>query len=445
VIKPKYLFIALTFFATIAQGFWVEWLKDEGILLVDFPLIMLFIFGRKKFKQAPYTKAAIIFATLFMLWNHSGFSIAVAPVFFRKAAVTNIRAFLIFLAIIMYVRNKEDLQYVFLGFAIAVSFQASISIHQWLRGPVGLAWFGEKYYGWQASGTFVHPSVFGMYISMLTVLMYRNAVFLRPKFHWIYLFAFLVGIIGLYASFNRSNWLGFSIAMVFVFVVDLVRGSALNRRVRKFIFLILILGTAGAVKYGTTIVERFSDSEESLKGDRSSSRKNLALDAIGIMNDHPWLGTGLNNYREYADEKTAGLQIVHCTYLLIGAELGYPGLILFLIMMACFAWVAFKGMKSKDYFFRNISAALFTAQMAFAVAALPSPDYRILYVKNHIWMIWALTIATAKLDYNYKRLRPAMMRKRMKKPGPQPQRIPIGQRGRRYGKPVMNSHRFRSA
>ena len=29
---------------------------------------------------------------------------------------------------------------------------------------------------------------------------------------------------------------------------------------------------------------------------------------------------------------------------------------------------------------------------------LPSPDYRNLYVKNHIWMVFGITLVVAKID-----------------------------------------------
>ncbi len=401
----RYIFILLTFSATVAQGLWVNWLQDEAILVVDIPLVMLYIFGftRKRLSQAPYALPALILTGVFFVWSHLGLFFAPNQLYFRQEMVMNIRALLIFIAIILFVNSKEDLQFIFLGFAGGILFQGLVAVHQWLIGPVGLGFLGEQRRTWQAQGTFVHASVLGMYLSLLCILTYRMAVFLRPKYHPLYVVGFLVGVLGLYASFNRATWLGFAAAMALMFVVDLFQGFLRSKRARTMLFLMVLVGAAGVARYGNTIVERFSDSEESLMADRSSSRKSLALDAIRIMNAHATVGTGLNNYRMYVDEKTAGLQIVHCSYLLIGAELGYPGLVIFSALLVSFLLVGAKGMRSKDVFVKNVSAALVGAMTCFAIAILPSPDYRNLYVKNHIWMIFGLTLVAAKLDYFVKK------------------------------------------
>jgi len=397
----RYIFILLTFCATVAQGLWVDWLQDEAILVVDIPLVMLYILGftRKRLRQAPYALPALILTGAFFVWSHLGMFFAPNQVYFRQEMVMNIRALLIFIAIILFVNSKEDLQFIFLGFAGGILFQGLVAIHQWLRGPVGLSFLGEQHWGWQAMGTFVHASVLGMYLSLLCILTYRMAVFLRPKYHPLYVVAFFVGAVGLYASFNRATWLGFAVSMTIMFAIDLFRGSVLKKKTIGIIGLMAVFALAGAIRYGTTMVERFSDTEESLMAERTSSRKSLALDALRIMNNHPYLGTGLNNYREYVNPETAGTRIVHCSYLLVGAELGYPGLAIFIATIASFFWVGIKGMRSKDTFVSNVSAALVTAMISFCIAILPSPDYRNLYVKNHIWMIFGLTLVVAKIDH----------------------------------------------
>ena len=397
--NTKYIFILLTFFATIAQGIWVNWLNDEGLLVVDLPLVLLFVFGRKKLSLSPSSIALVVFAAIFMIWSHIGYFYAPNRVYFWQETIMNIRTVLIFVAIISFVNSKEGLQNVFLGLTIGATFQGVIAMHQWLRGPVGLGFLGEQpFLSWQAQGTFVHASVFGMYISLMTILNYRMAVFLRPKYHKLYAAAFFIGVIALYASLNRSTWLAFAFSMVVMFIVDTVRGKTFQPRARKFIVLIGVVMLAGIVRYGPIIVDRFSDAEETLTDDRSSSRKSLALDAMRIIGDHPVFGVGLNNYREFVDKETAGTKVVHCSYLLIAAELGWTGLVFFSGILATAGMLGIKLMRSNDHYVSNVAAALVTALMSFSIAILPSPDYRILYVKTHIWMILGLMVVLAKLE-----------------------------------------------
>lgn len=203
---------------------------------------------------------------------------------------------------------------------------------------------------------------------------------------------------------NRANWLGFAGAMIIMFGLDFVRGKALTKKARGLLAVIAVVALIGAARYGTIIVERFSDSEKSMMGDHSSSRKSLALDAWRIINDHPVTGVGLNNYKEFVNKETAGLQIVHCSYLLVAAELGYPGGLLFIALILIFLFIGFQTRRSTDQFIYHISSAAVTGIIAFAIAMLPSPDYRNLYVKNHIWMVYAITLVAAKMEHYRNRM-----------------------------------------
>jgi O-antigen ligase len=400
----RYLLILFTFCATVAQGLWVDAVQDEGILVIDIPLLLLYIFGRKRIKQAPVAMLPTILAVVFVAWSAIGLFFAPNQLFVKQEMLMNIRILLIFYAIITFVNTKEDLQYFFLGFAFGLFYEGLIAIHQWLRGPVGLGFLGEQQVGWQAMGTFVHPSVAGFYFSLMSVLVFRMAVYLRPKFHKFYVAAFFIGVIGLYATYNRANWLGFAGAMGIMFVLDFFRGRALTKRARGILAFIALVGLAGMLRYGTLIIERFSDAEDSMMADRSSSRKSLALDAWRIIQDHPVVGVGLNNYREYVNKETAGLKIVHCTYLLVTAELGFVGGVLFVAIILAYLWAGFWTRQSKDEFLYHVSSAALTGIIAFAIAMLPSPDYRNLYVKNHIWMVFAITLVAAKIEFYQRKL-----------------------------------------
>ena len=69
--------------------------------------------------------------------------------------------------------------------------------------------------------------------------------------------------------------------------------------------------------------------------------------AVGIVGDHPWTGVGWGAYplahAQYAplsgaDPSAFGLRDTHSTYLNVLAETGYPGLLLFLVLI----WVAMR-------------------------------------------------------------------------------------------------------
>ncbi len=105
---------------------------------------------------------------------------------------------------------------------------------------------------------------------------------------------------------------------------------------------------AGGLKSADTILERFQSAPE----ESELARKEFEAAAVWMASEHPLYGVGLNNfsyvltipskYREYfrtmAGEKQAG--VAHHIYLLTAAEMGYPGLIVFVILIGRFAWMA---------------------------------------------------------------------------------------------------------
>jgi O-antigen ligase len=105
---------------------------------------------------------------------------------------------------------------------------------------------------------------------------------------------------------------------------------------------------AGGVKSADTILERFQSAPE----ESALARKEFEAAAVWMIYDRPLEGVGLNNfsyvltvpskYREHfktmAGEKQAG--VAHHIYLLTAAEMGYPGLIVLVIVLGRFAWLA---------------------------------------------------------------------------------------------------------
>ncbi|OGG44596.1 MAG: hypothetical protein A3F84_05555 [Candidatus Handelsmanbacteria bacterium RIFCSPLOWO2_12_FULL_64_10] len=113
--------------------------------------------------------------------------------------------------------------------------------------------------------------------------------------------------------------------------------------------LVVCLGMlAGGLKSADTLFERFRGAPE----ESALARKEFEAAAAWMVNDRPLQGVGLNNfsyvltipskYREnfktMAGERQAG--VAHHIYLLTAAEMGYPGLIVFVILIGRFAWLA---------------------------------------------------------------------------------------------------------
>jgi hypothetical protein len=111
----------------------------------------------------------------------------------------------------------------------------------------------------------------------------------------------------------------------------------------------LLLFIAGGIKTAGSIASRVKAAPASSE----QARVEFNEAAHAMLYDHP-LGVGLNNfsweltehteYRRFlvvmANEREAG--VCHHIYNLTAAELGWPGLILYLAIMLSFVWMAFR-------------------------------------------------------------------------------------------------------
>ena len=328
----RIIYFLFAFCGTISQGLWIGPLNAEVILIVDIPLLMMFIVGKNTLRKDPKSKKVLLAMQLYLLWTFVGLLFAFNKHDAFLDVITNVRAFLIMLAVYRYLNSKKDLEFFLLGIGCGLLFQGLVGVYQWRIGYANLRFLGEMNFGWQSSGTFVHPNVYGLYLLLLTPLVYRLAFFIETKWKNIFLIIFLVGVTALFAAQSRACWLGFTGAMCIFGFYDLIRRRLLKTKMMKLWVIVGFLGIFGIIQYGYIITGRFADAEESMTAKRSSSRLSLAKDAVRIIGENLVWGVGPDNYSYFASENTAGLRVVHCTYLLIAAELGMPGIIFFLLM-----------------------------------------------------------------------------------------------------------------
>lgn len=225
---------------------------------------------------------------------------------------------------------KKDWPTIVKLLSVGVLFEAFLAVAQWLnQGSIfGYWFFGENKYTISTPGiatfdfdgikkvrpygTFPHPNVLGGYLAILLpwiLYQWRG----RRKF---YSLTLLGGLSGLYLTFSRSAWLAGALGL-------LATGGLILKQ--PFILLTSI---------------------------SFIRRAELNWIALHIVRDHPLLGVGLNNFTVRMDEygRVSGwvrfLQPVHNLYLLIAAEIGLVGLVLFL----CFMFSAFSLLlKSRDF------------------------------------------------------------------------------------------------
>ncbi len=243
--------------------------------------------------------------------------------------------------------------------ALAISqftFQRSFS-NKWLGMSNYDSWRGgisvlENEGGrWlRAYGSFPHPNILGGYLALAFIVgLYfllnsykNNAVNLNQI---TILSGLLIIFLGILLTFSRSAWLALVVGIIFLSVFAWRKGAhSKNRWLLKkvFIQLGLIFGLAGIVFTSCLgynfFLNRFNTGER-LEKKSINDRSLYFKQAEKIIKENFWLGTGAGNYTLTVFQKDKikkpiwQYQPVHNVFMLVWAELGITGLILFLAIL----------------------------------------------------------------------------------------------------------------
>jgi len=345
----------------LAKHFFFDFVYVEGIL-VDYLIptvyltdiliwgllgIWLFRFLRRfstnHLTIQPFSHFSVLYSLfLILLVSVSGLSIF--------GAVNQPAAFYKWLKLVEYVLFsfyvskhidlKKDWPTIVKLLSIGVLFESVLAILQWFKqGSIfGYYFLGENKYNVstpgiatfdffgtkkvRSYGTTPHPNVLGGYLAILLPWVFDEIMSksqmsnlktqnYSSKLKTLSMGSFVVGLVALYLSFGRSAWV--------VGILGLLGVLALNFKG----FPSSILHPPSSVFYSLSFLRRAE----------------LNWIALQMIKDHPLLGVGLNNFTVRMDEygKVSGwvrfLQPVHNVYLLVAAEIGLLGLVVFVSLL----------------------------------------------------------------------------------------------------------------
>jgi hypothetical protein len=179
------------------------------------------------------------------------------------------------------------------------------------------------------------PNQLGVYLSFCQLLILGLLMMARKKKHQILLTTiFLVGLIPIFFSYSRSAWVGLLIGSMVATVVfiwqKLKNLSARKRAVTIMVSCLILLLVAISIwqiapaNWGEGVISRQTDLQ----------RKSALIQSGQLLIDNPW-GVGIGRVGPAAQWLTGIDQAIISEnfYLQIGLELGFLGLIIFLLIM----------------------------------------------------------------------------------------------------------------
>jgi O-antigen ligase len=154
--------------------------------------------------------------------------------------------------------------------------------------------------------------------------------------------AALLALVGLYAIAAFPFARGALVALTLAGLVMVVLGSP-RRGVAGAAGLVLLLAVSGYVGASPELRERFM---AGFRSEGNSDRVALWSTGWQALSAHPWVGVGLGRFhpRDYAPagvevHPSGGVVKAHNQLLTLAAELGVPGVLLFLVLLA---WIALR-------------------------------------------------------------------------------------------------------
>jgi hypothetical protein len=268
---------------------------------------------------------------------------------------------LTWLVYLFVVNEKPDL---ILPLALVLVVQGSVALGQFLhQSDIGLGLVDEPTLDPEVSGVSVlwargqrwlraygltgHSNVLGATMAVLLLLVLRPLNQMKGWRKFGLTLVFSLGILGLLASFSRSSWLAFSTGFV---VWSLPRLKEYQRFQRQewernrpqfrsshlpfqFIFP-FIIAAMFLLLYRDLVTSRFVELDTPIESRSIDERQRDADLAIIIIAANPVIGVGAGNYLPAARELEPDSRPVHNVLLLVAAELGLLGAVLWAALAA---------------------------------------------------------------------------------------------------------------
>ncbi len=208
----------------------------------------------------------------------------------------------------------------------------------------------------RAYGLTIHPNLLGAMMAALLLLALPAVRRTRGAGQVTLLAGIAVGGAGLFLSFSRAAWLGLAAGLVVWGLLawwgrragegathfrkgDAPRWDAARVARGAPWVLGLALALVIAFAYRDLVFSRFFALDTPTEAQSISERLRDSALAVSLVRDHPLMGVGLGQYVDAAQQLDDSAVRVHNAGLMVAAELGLPGFLLWLWLMVAPFWL----------------------------------------------------------------------------------------------------------
>ncbi len=307
--------------------------------------------------------------------------------------------------------------------AFVLVIQSAVAVGQFLmQRDLGLAALGElplhpalegnsvlwaRGQPWlRAYGLTAHPNLLGALMAALILLILPARGQASGKERMALTVVLLVGAVGLFLSFSRTAWLTLATGLVVWWalarLIEPVRFGGQRTGQRRLRLLLGLIPLAALLfVYRDLVFSRFFSLNTPIEAQSIEQRLHDYSLAVEVIRDNPAIGTGLGYYIDAAQRLDPDAARVHNVALLVTAELGVVGFLLWLGLMLSPFWLLLRGRMAAEIGGGDFSFTYPAPQVAPWVAMLVANTF-----DTMLWLSsnWQTSILFALLLANLVRL-----------------------------------------
>ena len=248
---------------------------------------------------------------------------------------------LVFMAAYYYLEfNDGDIDIIIYGLMAMVSVNFFEVICQYFYGV------------YRARGVFPHSNSMAMYMELAGILLFSRTFNNREgRMTALCFVIFLMTAVAIVRTYSRGAIFCFPLGLSITLLCSLLGGLSVSKT--RWLLVIVPVALAGLLIFMPKIIDRFKKAPKA----SADTRKSLAIAAVRMMRDKPWVGVGINNwgikinppykYGSHRREQWSTWRnsdsikdgLVETIYLLVGAECGIPCLFLLLCWFGYY-WIS---------------------------------------------------------------------------------------------------------
>lgn len=373
-------------------------------LLVPLPFLLLWVWRRRQLAQLTERRAAGLFGALALVGALSLFS---SPRFYESTynyVYLMGRYALIYFSILLGIQNRRQ-AYCVVGAVLASSLLVSCyGIYQYFHGAAMLTseWVDVEQFPTlktRAFSTLQNPNLLAAFLLMIMSLaggIFFSTQKLRLKLPLLGIGA--VALLCLVFTYSRGAW-------VSLVIITVICGFLFSRRILWLLGpALLVIGFLAREEVINRVASIFNPTDTS-----AVLRMALWESTWGMISDHPVTGIGWGAYQFVYPQYDFFIQNpdtvifhAHNMYLNIAAELGLPGITLFLLIVMTHMFIGFKALRCASAEGRGVVMGLIAIIIGVLVNGMT--DYAMFNIEISMifWLFAALLCVFSRITLNEK-------------------------------------------